>query len=695
MKIIMQDEMSECGLACVAMIATHHDVSTTLPELRRHYTVDRTGLSLYDLECIFSDLDIVACSYELTYEHIGELALPAIIQWTHNHYVVLSKVTKDHIEVYDPAVGKKRYSTDLASKMFSGYAVNVEEIRNSGNKKSETSDNSIFKKAVSIKGVKSWLCLFSVMSCLIQVFALMTPKFIALSIDKVLSVNDYDLMYILAFGFLLIYVFDFLSQLLNNEVKKRVSYYISKLLSVSAYKNLSNQELKYFQSRNLSDITKRLSVISEYGRYMVSSYVTTAISLSFAVVFASLVALIDVQAFFAMLVVALIFFSTRMVYIYKLDKLYSDQTAYDNNRNEVIREKFNKIKSNKISRTEHVSVKDAIKFNNKYIKSSLQGSKIMDDGQAFYSLCNNICTIAITMLFTMNFLEGTKEVSEISEDDLYSIGNFFVLFFYKEFFFRNVSSSVESILTVFKNKSEIELASGILFEQGEILTSKVALDKSKIIESIEISNGHLSYSSFGDPVFTNLALKLCRHDKVAIVGKSGSGKTSLLNVLSSLTPLNSGSFIVNNTTLDKFGLIDYRKSLGVYFSEEEVKNKTVLKNITEDENYDEDYLYYVLDKVGLVNEINAMHSGLNTLLGQGGVQLSSGQKQRLMIAKELYKRPSVLLLDEPTSHLDTPNSLKIANVINEFDGICLVITHDNELISKIDKVYQFGDITNA
>lgn len=172
----------------------------------------------------------------------------------------------------------------------------------------------------------------------------------------------------------------------------------------------------------------------------------------------------------------------------------------------------------------------------------------------------------------------------------------------------------------------------------------------------------------------NINLTIPQGKITAIVGSSGSGKTTLLKILSRLYLQTSGDYFIGNTNMTSVDLGIWRDKLGVVTQNSDVFKETIKDNIILGSEYDIDKFYNVIKKVNLLDEIESMPAGFSTLLGENGRGLSEGQKQRIMIARALYKEPDYLFLDEATNSLDSINESILVKNLNEiFEGKTVVI----------------------
>ncbi|KPA96310.1 ATP-binding cassette domain-containing protein, partial [Pseudomonas asplenii] len=166
------------------------------------------------------------------------------------------------------------------------------------------------------------------------------------------------------------------------------------------------------------------------------------------------------------------------------------------------------------------------------------------------------------------------------------------------------------------------------------------------------------------------------------------GKSTLLKVLAGFYPLDAGQLRINGLSLRQFGLRRYRQCVAYVTAHDEIIAGSVLENIVMDsDGSDAAHLKACVEQAGLLDSILGLSNGFNTLVGSMGVQLSSGQKQRLLIARALYRRPELLLLDEPTSHLDPGARDVIIETIRRLPMLCVIVTHDRAVALACDQIW--------
>lgn len=678
LSIVLQDEISECGLACISMLCGYYKKPISLYSLRRQYFVGVEGLSFYDLEHILFNNGIPSCGYNLEPQHLSELDLPAILQWRNNHFVVLSKVTDGYIEIYDPSAGKKIYKKDMIQHLFSGYALEIyppssEVSKNINLEKNETLSDYVKK----IPGIHSLILYLFLSLAIVQFFSLLTPKMLSLVVDEVINKQDTDLFYFIALSFFILFLLDFLNKTLGNELKEKISVKISKYLSSKSVSILMSQNVSYFEKRNVQDLIQRISLSLNYGPMVIENHIKLCNNILFSFIFSGILFYLDATIASISLISSLSLVALRIPFINKVQALRNDIIEQEISRNQEISEYTQSVKVHKINQTEFIYQDKILKLNNRQINLNSKLSKFTQTGQSAFSLINNLSTITLCYLF----------ITKVSSGEL-SIGSLFIIYFYKEFLLNNISQSVEIFLEIKKSKPDWIMVESLINSLPEEITeSSIFSLEENIIKKISLIGVELKYSTFSNPALSNINIEINENDLVGIIGRSGSGKSSLIKILSSLVEPTSGELFINDYPVSKFGVKEYRQAISMYLPDDTIYNGTVLHNIVLNENeFSYEKVQTILTSVGLLDEINNLSSGYKTLLGEGGVLLSSGQKQRLCLARALYREPKILILDEPTANLDLELKNKILDIIKNHSGIRIIVTHDSTLLQDCTKI---------
>lgn len=217
--------------------------------------------------------------------------------------------------------------------------------------------------------------------------------------------------------------------------------------------------------------------------------------------------------------------------------------------------------------------------------------------------------------------------------------------------------------------------------------------------SIKIQNVVFYHSEKHEPTIDDVSFEINKNSIVAIVGENGSGKSSLFRLISGIYSPNSGEISIDGVKLDDSNKLDWQRKIGFVHQNPFIFNTSIVQNITFDEQYNQENLEEAIINSGLSDFVQSLEKGINTIIGEQGSKISEGQKQRIAIARALYKKSEILLLDEATSALDTKNEDLIINTLLNLKKIgytILIIAHKNKVTEIAEKIYELkeGKIIN-
>lgn len=204
---------------------------------------------------------------------------------------------------------------------------------------------------------------------------------------------------------------------------------------------------------------------------------------------------------------------------------------------------------------------------------------------------------------------------------------------------------------------------------------------------LEVRNLSYQYDPFSQPIFTNLNITVDHGESVALIGPSGVGKTTLLKVMCGLLSPDSGEILADNLEIKKIGLNNYRLGIACVLQEDRLFSGSLIDNISGfDDNADLDFVMECARRCNIHDEIMKMSMGYETIVGELGLGISGGQKQRILIARALYRKPSILFMDEATSHLDLRNESVINQSISALSITRIIVAHRPSTIASADRV---------
>lgn len=247
------------------------------------------------------------------------------------------------------------------------------------------------------------------------------------------------------------------------------------------------------------------------------------------------------------------------------------------------------------------------------------------------------------------------------------------------------------IKTISRNHTKIQDAIAAFERLKSLLSREIRTDdgKKRLSEIENIIFESVSFSYEGVFSVENISFNAEMGRVYAFVGESGSGKTSIMNLIARLYRPADGEILVNRIPIDEYSYESYASKIGVVPQRTVLFNDTIAKNISYPEEFDENRVVAILKKVKLWDYVSGLKDGIYTNLDEFGLNLSGGQRQRILLARALYKNPSILILDEATSSLDQENEIEIFKLLDQLkkDLIIFIVTHKIETVKNADRIF--------
>lgn len=276
MKSIIQSTATECGLACIAMVADAHGKSLGLVQMRRLFPLSLKGVRLSDLIRIAQKIGFSTRALRLDLEDIGRLRLPCVLHWDLNHFVVLKRIKGAKATIADPACGERSMTMDVLSRHFTGVAL---ELTPAGEFKSERLAPHVSLRQLTgpLRGMKRALGQIFLLSISLQVFLLIAPFFMQWVVDQVLVTSDQDLLAVLSAGFGLALLLQVVIGQLRGWAVIHLSAQLGMQWMANVFAHLLRLPLKFFETRHLGDVTSRLGSVQAIQRTLTTSFVEALI----------------------------------------------------------------------------------------------------------------------------------------------------------------------------------------------------------------------------------------------------------------------------------------------------------------------------------------------------------------------------------------------------------------------------------
>ncbi len=672
--IIMQTEVAECGLACLAMVANYHGHEIDLNSLRAVHAASGRGLTLTDLIQIADDLALNSRPLRVDINNLNKLSKPTILHWDEKHFVVLKNIKRNKFIIHDPAAGLKVMSQEQFMQHYSGVALELMPSPDFEPKK-ETNKAKLKDFWSRIKGVKRVLIQILALSLLIQTFTLISPFYLQLVIDEVVVSQDMDLLKLLALGFCLMMLVSVSITALRGLVILYMGSQLNVQIASNLFRHLIKLPMSYFEKRHIGDVISRFGSLQQVKDILTTGLVE-------AVVDALMVIGLLVMIFFyspqlAMIVVfAISTYTISRVLLYKTNKRMTEEvitTHASQNTNFI--ETVRAIQAVKLFGNE--SQRQVI-WQNHYadnVNAMIKVGKLSVGYNFLNGLLFGIENILIVYLAASAVVAGS-----------FTVGMLFAFMTYKRQLVQRSSALIEKAIQFKMLSLHMERLGDIVLTEKEKNTQG-QIGVSNIVGELKLSQVSFRYSDHSAKLFDNTELHIKQGESVVIVGPSGWGKTTLIKIMLGLLEPNQGSIEVGGYDIRKIGLKTYRKMIATVMQSDQLLSGSILENITFfDTNVDFDKVKEYAKMAAIHDDIDNMPLGYHTPIGDMGNSLSGGQIQRILLARALYKEPKIIFLDEATSSLDVALEKQVNETIKKLNITRVMVAHRPDTIAMADRI---------
>lgn len=666
--VILQTEVAECGLACLAMVSGFHGYETDLSTLRRRFSASTKGLSLLDLSRIAGALFLATRPVRVELDELASLRLPCILHWDLQHYVVLENVTANGVYIHDPAHGRRSITLRELSDSFTGVALEVWPSEGFVRKKERTRIRlaDLFRRVTGLK--RALFQIFALSLCL-EAIALLSPIGSQIIFDEVIVASDHDLLTLVAIGLTVLVVLRLVFGLARSWAVLVMGTDLNIQWTTALFDHLLRLPLSYFEKRHVGDIVSRFGSL---GR--IQSALTTDL------VSAVLDGIMTIGAFVMMVLYG--GWLTAIALVAVLSHLALRVGAYHPYRsaNEAAIIQGAKEDTHFIETIRGVA---SIKSTDLHDRRRGAWLKLLVDAinadlriKKLDMLFGVIGTFLATADGIAMLILGAHSVM----DGAMSVGMLIAFIAYKDQFVGRIGALIDlainlKMLTLHTERiADIALSPPEAAAQPAVVTLRSRPAESSFLLSAE--NVHYCYGEGLPNVLNGTSLTIEPGECVAITGPSGCGKTTLLKIMAGLIEPTDGKVLFDHTDISVMGLVNYRKHIATVLQDDLLFAGTIAENIScSDPDADQAWIEECAEIVCMRKEIMAMPMRYDSLIGDMGSSLSGGQRQRLFLARALYRRPTALFLDEATSALDEANERRINAAVTALNISRILVAH--------------------
>lgn len=679
-----QAEAGECGLSCLSMIATFHGYHTDLATLRRQFPLSLKGATVQQLAEISTAIQLAPRALRIELDELSDLVLPCILHWDLDHFVVLKEIRKGRAIIHDPARGVRSFSMEELSPHFTGVALELTPLPGFKRKQKPPgiSLRAMLKKVVGLKRSVGQILLLALV---LELVSLLSPLFNQWVIDHAILTGDLDLLLVLAIGFGLLKVTTVSVEAFRSWAVMVMSTSLNVQWLANLFLHLLALPVSFFEKRHMGDVVSRFNSIHAIQSTLTTSFIGAILDGFMAIGSLTMMVIYSPRLTVVALVAIVLYVLLRACFYASLMAATESQIVHDAQQQSIFMETVRGIQSLRLFSKEKDRFGRWINVVVMQKNAGLRTQRLMIVFQAGNGLLFGIEGIVVMAL-------GAESVI----GNVFSVGMLMAFMSYKMQFSTRVSSLVDKFFELNMIRLQGARLSDIALAEPEHDTRAFAHELQGVEPSVEVKSLAFSYGVGEKPVFSNLNFKVAAGESVVIVGPSGCGKTTLMKVLLGIHRPAYGDIHIGGISLQQIGHSNYRQLVGSVMQEDTLFAGTISENISFfAEIPDQEWVEECARMAAIHKEILGMPMGYNTMVGDMGSALSSGQKQRLLLARALYARPKILFLDEATSHLDSANEAIVSEAVQALSITRIIVAHRPETIQRADRTIYLGGRANG
>lgn len=680
--VIRQDETTECGLACLAMIAGFHGFRTDIAALRRRFPTSAAGVTLSAIMDMAARLDMSCRALKVPLEDIRKLQTPAIIHWDMNHFVVLKSARAKSMVVHDPATGARRYTRDGFSTHFTGVALELHPTRDfeTGKERTRLRLSHLWTR---IRGLKRTLAQALVLSAMLQLVVLVSPFYLQVTVDEVLVKFDADLLFVLAFGFGVLAVLNAVAGLLRGYVLLYFGNMLNYQMVCNLFAHLIQLPADFFEKRHIGDIVSRFGSVGPIRSLFTEGLVATVIDGVMAI--ATLILMFVYSAVLGSIaLVALTLYLTLRVATYPpLRERNEDAIVFHAREQSFFMETVRGVLSIKLFGRET----DRRRLWQNRFADAVNADVRVHKLRIWFALGNNA-------IFGIEHVVLIYVAAKMTLAAEFTVGMIFAYMAYKRQFTENAIALVERLIEFRMLELHLSRIADIALAEREpaALPSSGNRGDESLRGALRLEGVSYRYGDALPEVFGGVSIDIAAGETIAFVGSSGSGKTTLMKIMLGLFEPTAGRVLVDGRPLADVGVGEYRRQVGSVMQEDALFAGSIAENIAFfDSRIDMARVVRVARLACIHREIIAKPMQYETLVGDMGSALSGGEKQRVLLARALYRHPKILFMDEGTSSLDVATERDVNASIKSLGVTRIIVAHRPETIRTANRVVALID----
>lgn len=678
MKLYKQHDLVDCGPTCLKMIFKHYGKSISVNLIRNKSYLSKDGVSFVGLSNAAEFFGLKTLGTKLNIETLQKKApLPCILHFEENHFVVLYKIKKNKFFIADPSSGKYILSTSDFSKRWLSNMALLMEVTPDFHKIEEQSSprwSYFFKYFLPHKNL-----IFQILLALVftSIVSLISPFVTQSVVDIGIIGKNLSFIYLVLIAQFAMTLTGTVVNFVQTWISLHLSIRVSLSFLIGYISKLMKMPFLFFESKTIGDILQRIGDNSRIESFISNSIFSVIISFLNLVIYTVIMAYYNYKILLYFLIGNFLFIAWILAFMKKRRELDYEGFKIATENQNMLLQLFIGYRDIKLNNLEKEKRWDWEKTQAKQFHFSVK-STIWEQLQASGSIIINSATsILISIMVAKDVIEGRMSLGMMMSVQfiLGQINGPLLSFIGLIHSYQDATISLERLSEVLTHK------------QKKNYTSKMDYLFKKIIFK-DVVFQHEGDSS--PKILKDINFSIEQNTTTAIVGESGSGKTTLIKLLLKIWEPSKGKIIVDSTSINNIDDYRWRENCGVVMQDSFLFSGTILNNVTLRSHDIIDFKKFLdaLDMVNIKNWVESLPNTYKTEIGENGYGISEGQKQRLLIARAIYKNPKIIIFDEATNALDAINEKKVLNNLKEKlkDRIIIMVAHRLSSIKEADQI---------
>ncbi|MEP1488880.1 MAG: peptidase domain-containing ABC transporter [Algibacter sp.] len=690
-----QPDSKDCGPTCLRIIAKHYNKLISLQEIRDLSETTRAGSNLLKLSDAAESIGFKSLGIKIDYHKLKEAPLPIIVHWNKNHFVVVYKIKKDIIYISDPAYGLITYTKDDFLKRWIG---------NNATENTKEGVALILEVTPKFHDIKNWegsdkksfrflfQYLFKYKNLLVQliigllvgsILQLIFPFLTQSIVDVGIQNQDIDFIYVVLIAQIMLFLGRTSVGIFRSWILLHLSTRINISLVSDFFIKLMNLPIAYFDTRMTGDIMQRINDHNRIERLLTGTTLNTLFSMFNLFVFGAVLIYYNVSIFFIFAIGSIVYIVWILFFLKRRKEIDYKRFTENSQEKSTVIELINGMQEIKMHNAERQKRWKWEYVQARLFKVKMQSLALEQTQGVGSAFINETKNIFITFTSALLVIEGSITLGMMLSIQ-YIIGQLNA----------PIGQLVGFIQATQDAKISLERLGEIHDKEDEESKEKHLITTIKLNQDIEIKNIKYRYIGSDQNVIRGLSMNIPANKVTAIVGASGSGKSTLMKLLLKFYLPDKGNVLYGEHFLKAISHKTWRSNCGVVMQEGFVFNDTIAYNIAIGEDFiDQERLVHATKVANIYDFVQSLPLGFNTKIGNEGIGVSTGQKQRLFIARAVYKDPHFLFFDEATSALDAKNERVIMGNLSRFfkEKTVIIIAHRLSTVKNADQIVVIDD----